>query len=177
MAQSVGSTLRKLSAHDAVSVGARVNLIDIIPPEGVLYSLKASNKKHALLELTSLAASFVGVPERRILEILLEREKLGSTGIGNGVAIPHAKLPEIDRLWGFFARLDTPINFEAIDEQPVDLIFLLLSPGTAGAEHLKALARISRLLRDQETCKKLRGTEDGSAIYSILTEPLAASAA
>ncbi len=154
-----------------------MNLIDIIPPEGILYSLRASNKKHALTEMASLAEGFTGIPLRRILDQLLEREHLGSTGIGNGVAIPHAKLPETDRLWGFFARLDTPIDFEAIDEQPVDLIFLLLTPGAAGAEHLKALARISRLLRNQSTCEKLRGALDASALYAVLTEPLAATAA
>jgi PTS system nitrogen regulatory IIA component len=154
-----------------------MDLIEIIPPEGVLIGLRASSKKHALMELASLAARFTGVPEKRLLEGLLERERLGSTGIGNGVAVPHTKVPEINRLWGFFARLDHRINFDSIDEQPVDLIFLLLTPTAAGAEHLKALARVSRLLRSHSACEKLRGADDASALYAILTQPMAATAA
>ncbi len=154
-----------------------MNLIEIIPTEGVLFALKAANKKGALHEIAALAEAFTDIPQKKIFENVLEREKLGSTGIGNGVAIPHAKLPEINRIWGFFARLEQPIDFEAIDEQPVDLIFLLLTPAGAGAEHLKALARVSRLLREQNVLEKLRGALDQSALYAILTEPLAASAA
>ncbi|HWI80093.1 MAG TPA: PTS sugar transporter subunit IIA, partial [Ramlibacter sp.] len=103
--------------------------------------------------------------------------RLGSTGVGYGVAIPHGKLPGLKRLYGFFARLASPIDFEAVDDQPVDLVFLLLAPETAGADHLKALARISRLLRDRETCEKLRGSDSGDAIYALLTEVTARSAA
>jgi PTS system nitrogen regulatory IIA component len=154
-----------------------MDLNQIIPQEGILFALRASNKKHALLELAALAEAFTDVPQRLILDRLIEREKLGSTGIGNGVAIPHAKFAEIARPWGFFARLENPIDFAAIDEQPVDLMFLLLTPAGAGAEHLKVLARISRLLRHQSACEKLRGALDAAAIYTILTEPMAASVA
>jgi PTS system nitrogen regulatory IIA component len=100
----------------------------------------------------------------------MERERLGTTGVGNGIAIPHGKLSTLDRLHGLFARLDHPIDFDAIDERPVDLIFLLLAPESAGADHLKALARVSRLLRDKTACEKLRGTEDQEALYALLVD-------
>jgi PTS system nitrogen regulatory IIA component len=102
--------------------------------------------------------------------VLLEREKLGTTGVGTGIAIPHGKLPDLDKLHGMFARLEHPIDFEAIDEQPVDLIFLLLAPESAGADHLKALARVSRLLRDSDACESLRKAESSDDIYSLLTK-------
>ena len=107
----------------------------------------------------------------------MERERLGTTGVGNGIAIPHGKLPTLDRLYGLFARLERPVDFDSIDEQPVDLIFLLLAPETAGADHLKALARVSRLLRDKSACEKLRGTEEAEALYALLTESAAPDAA
>ncbi len=100
-----------------------------------------------------------------------------TTGVGVGIAIPHGKLTDLDRLHGLFARLDTPIDFDAIDDQPVDLIFLLLAPESAGAEHLKALARVSRLLRDKQLCDKLRSTDNAEAIYALLTEQSASHAA
>ena len=100
----------------------------------------------------------------------MQRERLGSTGVGNGIAIPHGKLKEIDRLFGVFARLPTAIDFEAIDEQMVDLVFLLLAPDSAGADHLKALARVSRLLRDEDTCYQLRGSDNSEALYALLTQ-------
>jgi PTS system nitrogen regulatory IIA component len=161
----------------AAERGSRMELSDIIPREGVLFALRSGSKRHALSELASLAEGFVGVPQRRILDAVLEREKLGSTGIGNGVAIPHARLAEIDRPWGFFARLDRPLEFGAVDELPADLVFLLLTPAIAGADHLKMLARISRLLRQQATGEKLRGAPDAAAVHAILTEPITAGAA
>jgi len=100
----------------------------------------------------------------------MDRERLGTTGVGSGIAIPHGKLPELDRLYGIFARLEKPVDFQSIDERPVDLIFVLLAPEEAGADHLKALARVSRLLRDQNTCEKLRGTGEVDALSAILTE-------
>ena len=115
--------------------------------------------------------------ERTIFDVLLERERLGTTGVGNGIAIPHGKLPGIDRLYGLFARLETPIDFDAIDEQPVDLIFMLLAPENAGADHLKALARVSRLLRDKASCEKLRGSDRADALYALLTETATSHAA
>jgi PTS system nitrogen regulatory IIA component len=109
-----------------------------------------------------------GRPEREILDVLMQRERLGSTAIGSGIAIPHGKLPKLDRLFGLFARLDRPIDFEALDGQPVDLIFLLLAPANAGADHLKALARIARLLRDVDMTRLLRDSSDREALYAVL---------
>jgi PTS system nitrogen regulatory IIA component len=150
---------------------------DLIAPEQVIAGLKAGNKKQALQELAKIAADVVGINDRAVFEVLLERERLGSTGVGNGVAIPHGKLAGLKRLYCFFARLSAPIDFEAVDDQPVDLVCLLLAPETAGADHLKALARISRLLRDKETCEKLRGSDSADALYALLTETTARSAA
>ncbi|HEV8678279.1 MAG TPA: PTS sugar transporter subunit IIA, partial [Stellaceae bacterium] len=109
------------------------------------------------------------VAERRIYEVLAERERVGTTGIGQGVAVPHGKLPELSRLVGLFARLDRPIAFGAVDDQAVDLVFVLLTPEAAGTAHLQALARISRLLRDQAVCQKLRGTDNADALFALLT--------
>ncbi len=143
---------------------------DLLVPEAVVADLKATSKKQALQELARRAADISGVHERTIFDVLMERERLGTTGVGNGIAIPHGKLANLDRLYGLFARLATPIDFQAIDERPVDLIFVLLAPESAGADHLKALAKVSRLLRDKVTCDKLRGTESADALYAILTE-------
>jgi PTS system nitrogen regulatory IIA component len=143
---------------------------DLLVPEAVVADLKATSKKQALQELARRAAEISGLHERTIFDVLMERERLGTTGVGNGIAIPHGKLANLDRLYGLFARLATPIDFQAIDERPVDLIFVLLAPESAGADHLKALAKVSRLLRDKPTCEKLRGTESADALYAILTE-------
>ena len=121
-------------------------------------------------------ASSTGQNERAIFEILLQREKLGSTGVGNGIAIPHGKLPKLGKLFGLFARLDRPVDFEALDGQPVDLVFLLLAPEGAGADHLKALARVARLLRDPEVARKLRDSRDAEALYAVLAMPSASAA-
>ena len=153
-----------------------MTLTDLIAANAVIPALKVNGKKQALQELASRAAELTGQNERAILEILMQREKLGSTGVGNGVAIPHGKLPKLEKLFGLFARLERPIDFEAMDSQPVDLIFLLLAPEGAGADHLKALARIARLLRDQDVAKKLRASRDAQAIYSVLALPPASAA-
>ncbi len=147
-----------------------MEIADLVGPEGVIANLRVSSKKQALQELARRAAAITRLRERAIFDVLLERERLGTTGVGHGIAIPHGKLPDLDRLYGLFARLEKPIDFDAIDEQPVDLIFLLLAPESAGADHLKALARISRLLRDGAFCDKLRGSESPEAIYALLTE-------
>lgn len=154
-----------------------MDISDLIYPEGVVANLRVTSKKQALQELAKRAAELTGQPERAIFEVLIERERLGTTGVGNGIAIPHGKLPSLDRLYGLFARLEKPIDFDAIDEQPVDLICLLLAPETAGADHLKALARVSRLLRDPAICEKLRGTDNTDALYALLTESAASHAA
>jgi len=143
-------------------------LTDLVVPNAVIPALKVNNKKQAISELAAKAAALTGQNEREILEILLQREKLGSTGVGNGVAIPHGKLPKLNKLFGLFARLDRPVDFEALDNQPVDLIFLLLAPEGAGADHLKALARVARLLRDPDILDKLRNSQNAEALYSVL---------
>ena len=143
-------------------------LTDLVAPNAIMPALKVNNKKQAIAELAAKAAALTGQSERDILEILLQREKLGSTGVGNGVAIPHGKLPKLGKLFGLFAHLDRTIDFEALDNQPVDLIFLLLAPEGAGADHLKALARVARLLRDPEVASKLRESRDATALYAVL---------
>ncbi len=153
------------------------NLSDIIDARSVLPSVKAQSKKQLLQELSQPLAKLVAVDHRIIFETLLTREKLGSTGIGQGIAIPHGKLPNINRVYGLFARLSTPIPYDSLDGQPVDLVFVLLAPDHAGADHLKALARISRLLRENDTITKLRGTDTAEGLYSILTEPSATASA
>jgi PTS system nitrogen regulatory IIA component len=144
-------------------------LTDLVVPQAVVPSLRVNNKKQALQELAARAAVICGRNEREVLEVLMQRERLGSTGIGNGIAIPHGKLARLERLFGVFARLERPIDFEALDGQPVDLVFLLLAPEGAGADHLKALARIARLLRDPEVAHKLRESRDAEALYAVLT--------
>jgi PTS system nitrogen regulatory IIA component len=146
-------------------------LDDLIAPNAVLPALKVNGKKQALQELAAKAAELTGGNERAILDVLIQREKLGSTAVGNGIAIPHGKLPNLPHLFGIFARLARPIDFEALDGQPVDLVCLLLAPEGAGADHLKALARIARLLRGQDVARTLREAEDGEAIYAILCAP------
>jgi nitrogen PTS system EIIA component len=145
-------------------------LSDLISPESVIATLKASSKKQALQELAITAARLTGLEERAIFDTLLQRERLGSTGIGDGLAIPHGKPAGLNRLVGLFARLEKPIDFEALDGQPVDLIFLLLAPEGAGADHLKALARVARILRDPVLVAKARASRDADAIYAILDE-------
>jgi PTS system nitrogen regulatory IIA component len=151
-------------------------LDDLVAPDAIIPALKVNNKKQALQELSARAAELTGQSERGVFEILLQREKLGSTGVGNGIAIPHGKLPKLDKLFGLFARLDRPIDFEALDSQPVDLVFLLLAPEGAGADHLKALARVARLLRDPDVAAKLRESRDGDALYAVLALPSASAA-
>ncbi len=147
-----------------------MEITDILTPNAIVPALRSTSKKQALQELSRRAAALTGLDERTIFDVLMDRERLGTTGVGNGIAIPHGKLSSLTRLHGLFARLDRPIDFQAIDDQPVDLIFLLLAPESAGADHLKALARVSRLLRDKSVCEKLRGTEESEAIYALLTE-------
>ena len=149
---------------------------DLLQPESVVADLKAANKKQLLQELAKCATRVTGVNDRKIFETLLERERLGSTGVGSGIAIPHGKLSDFKRLYGVFARLERPVEFDSIDEQPVDLIFLLLAPEGAGADHLKALARVSRLLRDTSMCEKLRGTDTADGLYMVLTQSEAQAA-
>jgi nitrogen PTS system EIIA component len=144
-------------------------LTDLVVPQAVVPALRVNSKKQALQELATRAAAMCGRSDREVLEVLMQRERLGSTGIGSGIAIPHGKLAKLERLFGVFARLERPIDFEALDGQPVDLLFLLLAPEAAGADHLKALARVARLLRDHEIARKLRESRDAEALYAVLT--------
>jgi PTS system nitrogen regulatory IIA component len=147
-----------------------MHLGGFISPEAVIPSLKTKNKKQLLQELSGRAARLTGVPERDIFDVLWQRERLGSTGLGQGVAIPHGKLAGLKRIVGIFARLADPVDFDAVDGAPVDIVVLLLAPEGAGADHLKALARLSRLLRDGTAVEKLRASRDAAAIYAVLTE-------
>jgi PTS system nitrogen regulatory IIA component len=154
-----------------------MEIADLITPRGVVAQLRAANKKQALQDLAKRASVVTGIQERTIYDVLIERERLGTTGIGMGIGIPHGRLPGLTKLYGLFARLERAIPFEAIDEQPVDLLFLLLAPEAAGADHLKALALVSRLLRDRTVCEKLRGTDSADALYALLTDRTATQAA
>lgn len=152
-----------------------MHLGDLISPQAVIPSLKAKTKKQLLQELSVKTSRLTGLSERDIFDALWQRERLGSTGLGHGVAIPHAKLPALKQIVGMFARLAEPIDFDSVDGEKVDLVFLLLAPEGAGADHLKALASVSRLLRDGETVEKLRGSRDAAALYAVMTEQAASS--
>ncbi len=147
-----------------------MNISDLLAPEAVVASLKAQSKKLLLQELAARAHAQTRLPEKQILETLIEREKLGTTGVGAGIAIPHGRIAGAKSITGIFARLESAIDYEAVDGQPVDLVFMLLAPENAGADHLKALARVSRLLRNQQTCEKLRAAQSAEALYAILTD-------
>ena len=154
-----------------------MELSEIIGVDGVRAPLKATSKKRLLQDLADMAESVYGLPSATVYKALMDREALGPTGVGRGVAIPHARFPGVSDVIGLFTRLEKPVDFEAIDRQPVDLVFALLAPESAGAEHLKALARVSRTLRSEVVCAKLRSTFDPSALYAILTESKAEQAA
>jgi len=154
-----------------------MDLSDLIDTSAIMPALKANSKKQLLQLLAEKAAAVTGIPEREVFDTILQRERLGSTGVGNGIAIPHGKLAAVKRITGIFARLETPVDFESLDDQPVDLVFLLLAPEGAGADHLKALSRIARVLRSSETAAKIRGTRDASAIHALLSESPASHAA
>ena len=152
-------------------------LTDLLSPDAIFSALRVNGKKQALQEMSERAAQVSGLPAREIFDALLQRERLGSTGVGDGIAIPHGKLAKCNRIFGIFARLERAIDFEALDGLPVDLIFLQIAPESAGADHLKALAGIARVLRDPEMAAQLRATRDASALYSLLTLTPASHAA
>ena len=153
-----------------------MDLSDLIEVSAVMPALKANSKKQLLQLLAEKAAAVTGLPEREVFDTILQRERLGSTGVGNGIAIPHGKLAGLSSITGIFARLEAPVDFEALDDQPVDLVFLLLAPEGAGADHLKALSRIARVLRDGDTVSKIRGTKDAAAIHTFLAQAPAPNA-
>jgi PTS system nitrogen regulatory IIA component len=155
-----------------------VEIADLLTgPDAVLACVKASGKKALLAELAGKAANLFKLDERRLFDRLLERERLGSTGIGGGIAIPHGRMATLAKPMGLFARLGHPVDFDSIDERPVDTVFLLVAPEGAGADHLKALARVSRLLRDRALVEKLRATESADALYALLVETMPAQSA
>ena len=154
-----------------------MTLEEILGENGVVANLKATSKKHLFNELARLASESASVPARTVFDAVLERERLGSTGVGAGVAIPHARLPGLDRIRGIFVRLEHPIDFESIDDQPIDLVFMLLAPSDAGADHLKALAKVSRLLRRPEMRDRLRKAPDADAIRLLMSETQSTDAA
>jgi nitrogen PTS system EIIA component len=147
-----------------------VRVSDLIKPDSVIADLRVPDKQRALRELARFAAARIDVAENVVHEALLARERLGSTGVGVGVAVPHARIAGLTGVHGVFARLARPIEFDAIDGRPVDLVFLLLVPESAASEHLAALACASRALRNPATAQTLRGTTDGAALYAILAD-------
>ncbi len=136
----------------------------------IIADLNVKSKKQLFQELARLSAVKIGIDKGNIFDMLFERERLGTTGVGNGIAIPHAKLNDLTHMQVMFIRLEKPINFDAIDDKPVDLIFLLLAPMDASNQHLKALARISRLLRNKNICQKLRCANKEDGIYALLND-------
>jgi nitrogen PTS system EIIA component len=142
-------------------------LSHLLPSKAIRTAVSVSTKRQLLALIGDAAAAMTGLPEREIFDALLQRERLGSTGIGSGIAIPHAKFARLEQLHGLFFQLERPVDFEALDGQPVDLIFVLLAPEDAGADHLKALARVARVLRDPNTAKQLRQTGDHAMISQI----------
>lgn len=147
-----------------------MDLTDLIEPGDIFLSLKADCKKQVLKDISELAAKKTEGDGQQIFQTLLEREKLGSTGVGNGIAIPHGKIDGLKNITGILAILEKPIDFEALDDQPVDVIFLLLTPEVSGAEHLKALAKIARILREKEILTKLREANDRAFIYELISK-------
>lgn len=146
-----------------------IDMSDLLAPNRILVGLRPGSKRQLLQELADEAAAVTGLPAKPILDSLIQREKLGTTGVGDGLAIPHAKVTGLPSLMGFFAKLAKPVEFDALDDRPVDIVFLLLAPEDAGAEHLKALARIARVLRDPSMCAQLREVPDADRAYAILT--------
>lgn len=150
---------------------------DLLRPEAVRKDVSAGHKKQLFQQLGMIAHDMLAVDPRTVADLLGARERLGSTGFGGGVAIPHAKLPGIDAVTGIFVRLAQPMQFDAVDDLPVDLVFALLSPADAGAQHLKALARVSRQMRDRAFLAKLRGAGSDDALFALFSADEARDAA
>lgn len=150
---------------------------DMLAAEAVMPRLESANKKQVLLDMSRHAAGVLGLEDHAIFDVLWERERLGSTGVGHGIAIPHGRIAGLTKVRGCFARLAEPVQFESVDSRPVDLVFLLLAPESAGADHLHALATVSRIMRDPALCDALRKAKDAAAIYRILTSAAVSAAA
>lgn len=147
-----------------------MELSKILKPSAVKVLSSTTSKKRLLQEIAELGAAVHGLCPKRALEALMEREALGPTGVGKGVALPHARLPGLDGIVGVFLRLDKPLEYDAVDRQPVDLFFALFAPEASGVDHLKALAAVSRTMRDPGTCAKLRANADAAILHAVLTE-------
>jgi nitrogen PTS system EIIA component len=154
-----------------------MSLHDLLSVDAIIPALRANSKKTAIQDMCELAGTVSGLPSRAIYDAVLQRERLGSTGVGKGIAIPHGKLVGCTRIFGVFARLERAVEFDALDGEPVDLIFLLIAPEAAGADHLKALARIARTFRDADLTAKLRTVRDPSSLLSMMTAHTAPHAA
>ena len=148
-----------------------LDIADLIAPDRVLLSFGASDKRQLLRDLAQRAARQLGLAAQPVIDALLARETLGSTGVGQGIALPHSRLAGLDHFFGLFARLARPIEFDAIDHRPIDLVFLLLTPERPGSEHLAALAAISRRLREPAVAARLRAAKSAPDLYAALTEP------
>ncbi len=154
-----------------------MELSKILSTEAVKVVAGASSKKRLFQDLSELAASAYGLDAERAADALMDRESLGPTGVGHGVALPHARIEGIEQVRGVFLRLDKPVDFDAVDRRPVDLVFALFAPSDAGVDHLKALALVSRSLRDTRLCDKLRANADPATLHAVLTEGPATQAA
>ena len=154
-----------------------MQISDILKPEAVRVFGAASSKKRLFQEIADVAQLAYGLSSQTTVEALLDRESLGPTGVGHGVALPHARLDGLDKVVGAFVKLDTPLEFGAVDRQPIDIAFARFAPEDAGVEHLKALALVSRTLREQSFCTKLRANPDPATLYTILTENQSVQAA
>ncbi len=145
-----------------------MKISDIMTEKSVVMGLKANSKRQLLQELAQKASEITGINDRTIFDTILERENLGSTGFGSGTALPHGRIANIDKVYGIVTKLNTPVDFESIDGKPVDLVFMLISPEGSGADHLTALAQVSRILKDEATCSKLRAASRTDEIFSLL---------
>ena len=154
-----------------------MNLGDLLAKNGVIPALKADDKKQALQAIAQRASDIAGVSAHDVFNALLQRERLSSTSLGRGIAIPHVKLAGVSKITCIFAKLERPIPFDSHDGEPVDILFFLLAPEDAGGDHLKALARISRLVRDPATLDRLRAAKDADGLRIVLTAPVTSHAA
>ena len=154
-----------------------MQLTDILDANAVKVLGGCTSKKRLFHDIGSLAESAYEIEPTPVIDALIEREGLGPTGVGNGIALPHARLENVSSVYGLFLRLEKPLNFEAVDRQPIDLVFALIAPEQAGVDHLKALALVSRTLRDADVCAKLRANLDPATLHTILTEQASTQAA
>lgn len=154
-----------------------MQLSDILKPQGIKVLGSSTSKKRLFHDIGELADNALNFKASEVAEALLDRETLGPTGVGQGIALPHARLTDVDEVCGLFIRLEKPMDFDSVDRQPVDLVFALLAPASAGVEHLKALALVSRTMRDPATCAKLRSNSDAATLHAILTDAQAIQAA